>query len=174
MQILRNMILMTMALLLFAAAPIESFAREGGEGGKDRPFKGFAVSTSNTFTPENPAPDIFQPQNPNNLPILGYFDITYVGRATHMGKITRQEYAVLYADGSFEGLMFWKAANGDELISEFDGSLTSLVPPADGSGCYTFIGGTGRFENASGVTCFEVFTPDFVDVFVTFDGTISY
>ncbi len=140
----------------------------------ERPFKGVATAVTNSFVFENPAPELFQPENPNDLDILGYFDIAYVGRATHMGKMTRQEYAVLYADGSFEGLMIFVAANGDELYATLDGSLDSLGPPTEGSGCYYFFGGTGRFENASGITCFELFTPDFNDVFVSFDGVVKF
>lgn len=142
--------------------------------GVDRPFKGFANAVTNNFVFENPAPDLFEPENPNELTILGYFDIQYVGRSTHLGKMTRQEYAVLYEDGSFEGLMIFVAANGDELHATLDGSLDSLGPPTNGSGCYYFFGGTGRFENATGITCFELFTPDFNDVFVTFDGVVNY
>ena len=160
------------SLLLFACSPIVGF---GDEGGTNRPFKGYAQSTSTQLSAKNPAPPgVFEPINPEGKDIIGYLDIQYVGKATHMGKITRQEYAVLYTDGTFEGVMFFVAANGDELIATFDGGLDSLMPPTTGSGCYTFVDGTGRFAEASGQTCFELFTPDLAEVFVTFDGKISY
>jgi hypothetical protein len=168
MRNLRKVIVLACPLLLLATVPTLGWAKKGGT---DRPFKGYANSTSTVVTPDNPAPDIFQPENPDNKVIIGYFDVTYVGQTTHMGKITRQEYAVLYEDFTFEGLMFFVAANGDELVADLDGGFTG---PTTGAGCYTFIGGTGRFEEASGVTCFELYTPDLVNIFVTWDGVVSY
>ena len=168
MRNLSKAIVLACPLVLLAVVPTPGWAKEGGT---DRPFRGYAISTSTVVTPDNPAPDIFQPKNPDNKRIVGYFDVKYVGQATHMGTITRQEYAVLYEDFTFEGLMIFVAANGDKLIADLDGGFTG---PNTGAGCYYFIGGTGRFEEASGVTCFELFTPDLVDIFVTFDGAVSY
>lgn len=168
---MKNVLIPLGLLLLMTPFQEVGYAKKGGT---DRPFKGYALSTVTQFSVDNPAPQVFAPSQCDEKDILGYFDVQYVGEATQMGEITRQEYAVLYTDGSFEGIMFFVAANGDELVALFEGGLESLAPPSTGSGCYTFIGGTGRFAEASGETCFELYTPDFTNISVMFDGKISF
>lgn len=97
--------------------------------------------------------------------------IEYTGTATHLGQFTREERLFLNPDGSFTGTMVFTAANGDELWLDFEGAFTS---PTTAEGTYTFTGGTGRFEDATGEATFDAFTPDGVHVEATFEGTIRY
>lgn len=96
--------------------------------------------------------------------------VDYTGHSTHLGQFTRQEFLTI--DGPFlSGTIIYKAANGDELWLEFEGMFVS---PNDAEGLYFIVGGTGRFAEASGVAAFQASTPDFVNVSVTFDGTIDF
>lgn len=96
--------------------------------------------------------------------------VDYTGHATHLGKFTRQEFLTI--EGPFlSGTIIYTAANGDELWVEFIGMFVS---PNDAEGVYFIDGGTGRFADATGVAAFQASTPDFVNVAVTFEGTIDY
>jgi hypothetical protein len=97
--------------------------------------------------------------------------IESTGTATHLGHFTRDERLFLNPDGSFSGTIVFTAANGDELWTEFEGAFTS---PTTADGIYTFIGGTGRFQDAIGSATFEAFTPDGFNVTVTFEGSVRY
>ncbi|MFG0336031.1 MAG: hypothetical protein ACF8TS_21945 [Maioricimonas sp. JB049] len=151
MQILpRTAATFALALALTFATAATSYA---GKGGTNRPFKGHATGVATFLSPFEAI-------------------IDYTGKATHLGKFTRREYLVINEDGfTFQGTMTFVAANGDELDLDFEGMFIS---PNDAIGTYTFTGGTGRFEDATGTATFEAYTPDFVDVEVTFEGTISY
>jgi hypothetical protein len=94
------------------------------------------------------------------------------GEATHLGRYTRTETVVLdLANGSLAGTVTFTAANGDLLRADAAGGFIS---PTTAVGTYTFTGGTGRFQNASGMVCFEAVTSDLVHVAITFAGTIEY
>jgi hypothetical protein len=122
-------------------------------GGSARPIKGIAEGRV-----------VAQPA-PNHLVI------EYTGRASHLGKFTRTEDLFLNLDGTVTGTILFIAANGDQLRLTFAGHFTSTN---DVEGTYTFTGGTGRFTAASGTATFKAFTPDFINVEATFEGTISY
>jgi hypothetical protein len=96
--------------------------------------------------------------------------VSATGRATHLGKFTRDE-TVLLADGTLEGTLVFIAANGDELHADVEGGFISATTAV---GTYTFTGGTGRFANASGSAGFVGVTTDFIHIAVTFEGTIAY
>lgn len=120
------------------------------EGGTNRPFKGEAVGVINFTSPTTAIVD-------------------YTGKATHLGSFTRREF--LSIDGPLVyGNMIFTTANGDELWLDFSGMFVS---PTEAEGSYTFTGGTGRFEDATGEADFYAAT-DFVNVWVTFDGELSY
>ena len=121
--------------------------------GVARPFKGSAQGYITAQIPPN-----------------GLF-LEMSGQATDLGQFTREEYAYLGPDGSVVGTITFTAANGDELWVEIDGAFTSAT---DVEGLYIIIGGTGRFQNATGQAAFHAFTPDFVYAEVTFEGTVSY
>jgi hypothetical protein len=122
------------------------------------------------------------------VPITGYVDevltsatpapdglqLTAVGEgsATHLGRLTSNENAVVHPDGTSQAAGVWIAANGDQLFWSDIGSFTS---PTTAAGTITFAGGTGRFKNASGTAHFEaVIAPDGVHVSITFEGTIQF
>ena len=118
---------------------------------EDRPFKGHAEGVI-SFTSETTA------------------DIDATGEATHLGHFSRHESLTI--DGPFiYGSLIFTVANGDELHAEF---LGMFVSPNDAIGTYCFDGGTGRFEDATGEADFTASTPDFINMAVTFEGTLSY
>jgi hypothetical protein len=94
------------------------------------------------------------------------------GTATHLGRLTSNENAVVHPDGTSQATAVWTAANGDQLFLSDMGSFTS---PTTAAGTIIFTGGTGRFRNASGTAHFEaVIAPAGAHVSITFEGTIQY
>jgi len=93
------------------------------------------------------------------------------GNATQLGRFSREE-TILFnpATGALTGLIVFTAANGDELFGTVEGGFVS---PTQATGTYTFTGGTGRFENASGDADFSLSTSDGVHFTVEFDGSLS-
>ncbi len=143
---------LALALLAFGL----SSQLHAGPGGANRPFKGHAEGEVTGVSPE------------------GALIVESTGTATHLGKFRRTEY--VFVDGlNISGLKVFTAANGDQLLATFAGEFTS---PTTAEGTYTFVGGTGRFEDATGTAGFEVTaatTPDgVIHVAVTFKGKISY
>jgi hypothetical protein len=126
---------------------------DAGNNPRARPFQGHAEGYITGQIPPN-----------------GLF-LEMSGQATHLGNFTREEYAYLGADGSVTGTIVFTAANGDELWVEIDGAFTSAT---DVEGLYIIVGGTGRFQDATGLAYFQAFTPDFSYAEVTFDGTVTY
>jgi hypothetical protein len=97
--------------------------------------------------------------------------IETTGTATHLGQFTSEEELFLNPDGSFSGIKVFTAANGDELWVDFEGAFTS---PTTAEGTYTFTGGTGRFQGATGGATFEANSPDGVHLEANFEGSIRY
>jgi hypothetical protein len=64
------------------------------------------------------------------------------GSATHLGRLTSNENAVIHPDGTFQATVVLTAANGDQLFWSDMGSFTS---PTTAAGTITF---TGGFRNA--------------------------
>lgn len=143
-------VIAALAVIISLGSPSESQA--GGKP-KARPFKGYATGYITDQIP------------PNGL----FLEMT--GKATHLGNFTREEYAYIGADGTVVGTITFKAANGDELWVEIDGAFTSET---DVEGRYIIVGGTGRFECATGEAAFKAYTPDFYYAEVMFKGTIRY
>jgi hypothetical protein len=124
-------------------------------GGTDRPIEGSGEGQVTGVSPE------------------GALIAESAGTATHLGKFTRTES--VFVDGfAISGTIVFTAANGDELRATFAGAFTS---PTTAEGRYTFVGGTGRFEGATGAADFEATTettPDGVThLAVSFEGQIS-
>ena len=93
------------------------------------------------------------------------------GEATHLGRFSREEVVLLNpVNGSIAGTVVFVAANGDQLSGVLAGQFTSATTVA---GTYTFTGGTGRFQNATGEADFSLSTPDGVHFTVQFAGTLS-
>ena len=139
-------------LAIVAALGIQS-RLDAGNNPQPRPFKGYAEGFITGQIPPN-----------------GLF-LEMAGQATHLGNYTREEYAYLGAGGSVTGTIIFTAANGDELWVEIDGAFTSAT---DVEGFYYIVGGTGRFQGATGQAHFQAFTPDFHYAEVVFDGTVTY
>jgi hypothetical protein len=70
------------------------------------------------------------------------------GQATHLGHFTvTGDVDLDLATGLPEGTWTLTAANGDMLFLEMDGHG---IDPLHGFGAFTVVGGTGRFEGATG------------------------
>jgi hypothetical protein len=107
------------------------------------------------------------------VPGPGGIAITAVaeGTATHLGHFTREESLLLDpATGAISGSIVFTAANGDQLTGIVSGGFVSQT---DAAGTYTFTGGTGRFQDASGGAHFIVSTADGVNFSVKFKGRLS-
>jgi hypothetical protein len=93
------------------------------------------------------------------------------GNAAYLGEFAREE-TILFnpATGVLTGLIVFTGANGDELFGTVDGGFVS---DTEATGTYTFTGGTGRFQNASGEADFFLSTSDGVHFTVEFDGSLS-
>lgn len=106
--------------------------------------------------------------------------IEATGRANHLGLWTEVGTLVLSPDPSdpsrvlASGDAIFTAANGDELrgvITEATLDLTTGI----GTGIFTFEGGTGRFENATGTAGFTVMQNLIIGAFeITAIGRIDY
>ena len=134
-----------------------------------------------------PAPTASAGDHP--VPISGQYEVTITsatqemngdidvvgvaeGNATHLGRLTEKENAVIHPNGTLEASVVLTAANGDQLFCTDVGGFTS---PTTTAGTITFMGGTGRFTNASGTANFEaVIAPDGMHYTLTFEGTIQY
>lgn len=91
------------------------------------------------------------------------------GEATQLGKFTREEVITLN-DGAVSGTMVFTAADGSQLYCEFVGAFTSAATVA---GTYTFTGGTGRFDGATGGTFFNITLGESGSFSFAFAGTID-
>ena len=108
----------------------------------------------------------------------GHFTAEGTGTATHLGAIIVHRTLSLTptTDGSglvdVEGEATLVAANGDELRTGIDGTLN----PATGHAVlvYEWEGGTGRFQNATGITTWQVDVNADNTYDVVADGVIKY
>jgi hypothetical protein len=105
-----------------------------------------------------------------------HLSVTGTGQATHLGRFTRVENLVLYADGTLDGTLTFKAANGDLLVADVAGGFASPpgILPATAAGTCTFTGGTGRFSDASGGYEWAGITFDSAHFSIVFEGDISF
>jgi hypothetical protein len=70
------------------------------------------------------------------------------GQATHLGRFTQTgDVGVDVATGNARGTWTLTAANGDMLFLEME---AYGIDPTHGVGAFTIVGGTGRFQGASG------------------------
>lgn len=94
------------------------------------------------------------------------------GNATHLGRFTLEEHAIIHADGTVQATVVWTAADGDQL---FYSDMARFTSPTTAAGTLTFTGGTGRFTNASGTADFEaVVAADGIHLALTYEGTIQF
>ena len=93
------------------------------------------------------------------------------GEATHLGKFTREESILLNpATGTLTGTIIFTASDGSELYCDLAGGFTG---PTTAVGTYTFTGGTGRFEDASGEAYFSIEQSDPANFTFEFAGVID-
>jgi hypothetical protein len=143
-------------LALLLTAFTLAFAPQWALAAGDVPFKGSAEGAVVSVTP-----------GPEGVVLT----VLAEGKATHLGKFTREEVLVLNpVTGAVAGMIIFTAANGDQLIGEVTGQFTS---PTTVAGTYTFTGGMGRFEDAAGEVEFSLATPDGTKFTVEFDGSLS-
>jgi hypothetical protein len=103
------------------------------------------------------------------------------GTATHLGNFTQSGTLFLGPpDANFVfpgfGSVTFVAANGDTVNFDYEGFLNGVT--GEGTGTFTFTGGTGRFAGASGGGTFDALIDlSFATgqpMTVTLDGEISY
>ena len=147
--------LLTKYLVLIAALTL-IFVPHRVAASHSVPFKGNAEGAIVTASPD-----------PAGLLVTVIAD----GDATYLGRFSREEVLVLNpGTGMIAGTVVFTAANGDELSGEVAGQFTS---PTTVAGTYTFTGGTGRFENATGEADFSLSTADGIHFEVEFAGNLS-
>src|SRR5205823_254336 len=81
------------------------------------------------------------------------FDVDVIVRATHMGKARGPAYFILDLNTfTYVGKAAWAAANGDEIFITFAGQFVPTGTPGlfDNVETFEVVGGTGRFEAATG------------------------
>jgi hypothetical protein len=150
-----------LAALVVAALPILGSAIPAAAG-QERPFKGHADVVILSVEPVPPFPPEFL-----------LLSASATGEARHLGRYSRTETLTLkIADGTVTGSIVFTAADGHELWVDVAGGFTSPdLTTAEGT--YTFTGGTGRFQNASGEAIFVAVAVG-GGFEVTFEGTIQY
>jgi hypothetical protein len=97
--------------------------------------------------------------------------VTGTGNATHLGNYTEVGIASISETGHVEGCVILTGVRGDEIWETISGQLD----PSTGmiTATVTYIGGTGRFEGASGsAILLAQIGPDGISVVVA--GTIDY
>jgi hypothetical protein len=160
---------LALAGLVLALALASPLAADAKQGGTDRPI---AVKQAGT----------------NVIDVAsGAFVIDVTGTESHLGKVTAHYTGVATPTGpntlSISGSSVEVAANGDKLYATHRGSATlDAAFNAQGTLVNTITGGTGRFENASGVETgtFKMTTRSFDGTTLTsaislsLAGTISY
>lgn len=125
-------------------------------GAKEVPMRGSGTGQITGMTP-----------GPTGVSITA----TGEGVATHLGKFTRTEEILLDPNTfTFTGTLTFVAADGSELSCSFQGAF---IAANEAAGTYTFTGGTGRFEGATGTADFSVVQSDPVNFSFGFGGTIE-
>ena len=99
-------------------------------------------------------------------------DFVGAGSATHLGLYEEVGNATISATGAIDGWATYKAANGDELYATIAGQLNGRTGAITAT--VTYVGGTGRFEDATGsATLLGQILPDGT-IAVAVEGTIDY
>ena len=108
------------------------------------------------------------------------------GRMTHLGRtrLSTAHCSTLDGNAAVQGTATFTAANGDEVWVTFTSSTVVWPAPPDmlivQDGDFTVVGGTGRFEDASGrlqgtmYVTFEGFDDPSWPIRFVFSGTLVY
>lgn len=121
-------------VLMFLVCPVFSLA------GDQVPYKDRVEAVIFAASPESP-----------NEVRLSFF--VHRGQGTHVGRFTTLGELLVNTDTfQFTGTNTLTAANGDKIFIEITGGLTPTNDPQEFiiSVETTFVGGTGRFNNATG------------------------
>ena len=103
-------------------------------------------------------------------------DFVGAGHATHLGQYTEVGSAAFSPTANpavlrVDAWSIYTAANGDQLYATFTGHLNGLTGAITAT--VTYVGGTGRFEGATGSFTIErLFTPATREVTGTIEGSI--
>lgn len=98
-------------------------------------------------------------------------DFVGAGRATHLGNYTEVGNVSISQTGAVTGWSIYTAATGDQLHATISGQInaTGVV-----TATVTYVGGTGRFDDASGsATLTGQILPDGT-LTVAVNGTVDY
>ena len=139
-----------------------TFARTTGSA-VQRPFSGHCETTFNP--PPFPLPAVHRQID------VGTCQLAHLGRAALHGV-----QDISFATGTQSGERTFTAANGDELRAVHSGTSRPGQPgQVEFSATLTFVGGTGRFANATGeVRASGTATLATRSASATFDGWIAY
>jgi hypothetical protein len=104
-------------------------------------------------------------------------DFAGAGTATHLGRYTEAGSATFTptADPTVlhvEAHSTYTAANGDQLFASFSGELNGVTGAVTAT--VTYVGGTGRFANASGTATFSGQLLPGGAIQASANGTINY
>ena len=102
---------------------------------------------------------------------VGSGNATYLGKYTETGTVAfaaTNDPNVLAVDGS----AVYTAANGDELHAVFAGQLNGVTGTINAT--VTYVGGTGRFADASGTATLIAHVLADGSLEVAVDGTLDY
>ena len=135
---LRNTTLVILALLLIAAATVSA-----GDNPRLRPFNG-ALAGEATFPASDACLDVtgapFQTLSSS------------VGRMSHLGltELSTAHCSTLDGSAAVAGEATFTAANGDQLWATYTAVTVAPPPLIIQEADFVIVGGTGRFENATG------------------------
>jgi hypothetical protein len=104
-------------------------------------------------------------------------DFVGSGHATHLGRYTEVGSALFSPTNDptvlhIDGFSIYTAANGDELHAVITGSLNGLTGAITAT--VTYVGGTGRFTDATGSSSLVAQLLPGGAISVAVDGTINY
>ena len=110
---------------------------------ESRPAGGTCAVTGVAVPPFPFTPPLFEPIV--NLQISGVCQLKHLGRTTFTGV-----EVINLITGTVTNTGTWTAANGDQLMSVFNGTGVTDGIDAVFGGVITFVSGTGRFQGVSG------------------------
>jgi hypothetical protein len=146
-----------------------SLAAPAGADSAARPFNGRASGEAQ-FVPKASCAPFGMSTQVDRIP----------GRAMHLGRMTMSSEHCSAVGPIGPGTMTLYAANGDQVKLEYTGFAPPPAPEFDVTSDATIVGGTGRFEDATGhlhMTAHVVFQgfedPSWPITFV-WTGTIAY
>jgi Cu/Zn superoxide dismutase len=177
MKKIMNIAAIATILLVFAACEKSSTSLENNSSQDEMAFKKKAVTRPFKAHDTGTISIVYEADN-ECYPNFSQIQFTGSGTGTHIGNHTGEWYVCMNQQGGLEGAFngTMTAANGDQIFfSQPDPSVFTIDENGNVTGNFDIVGGTGKFENATGH-----FNTTGVDDFVnmTFDiysdGYITY